>query len=476
MTLLQILILACLSLTISIFPKARRWLLVLLSGLAIYMLQPALPIRGLDYWLPTFTLFFCVLVWTATQPSQKKLQKEDWFTLIILAGLMLGVGSNRYLAPLCCLTPTIPPPLAQIGIGLFGFGLILITARFMQSKPHFALGSLLVVLIAILIGIKSPGLNLHISSSLRAAVGQRPDLATPVDIQWLGFSYFAFRAIHILRDRLSRRLPEVSLREMITFLIFVPAFPSGPIDRIQRFSQDEQKTSRLDLTAFWQASQRIVRGIVKKFIFADSLALIALTEQTAPQIHSQFWSWIILYGYAFRIYWDFSGYTDIALGIGQYLGFQLPENFNKPYRATDLTQFWNSWHITLAQWFRAYFFNPLTRWMRTHFVHAPIWLMMLLAQTSTMLLIGLWHGLTWNFAIWGLWHGLGLFIHNRWNAWTQQRFANIEANPWLSRMRKLGGVLITFHFVAVSWVWFSLPNLDTSLRMFATLLGFSTAK
>ena len=110
---------------------------------------------------------------------------------------------------------------------------------------------------------------------------------------------------------------------------------------------------------------------------------------------------VLLYAYAWRLYLDFSGYTDIAIGLGRLFGVRLPENFERPYLKPNLTTFWNSWHITLAQWFRAYFFNQLTRALRSRPRPLPAALIILIGQVGTMLLIGLWHGVTWNFVAWG---------------------------------------------------------------------------
>src|SRR5512141_1685286 len=100
--------------------------------------------------------------------------------------------------------------------------------------------------------------------------------------------------------------------------------------------------------------------------------------------------------------------------MGRLMGIRLPENFAAPYLKPNLSQFWNSWHMTLTQWFRSYFFNPLTRALQSSRRPLPTWLMILVTQLNTMILIGLWHGITPGFAIWGAWHGVGLFIHNRW--------------------------------------------------------------
>ena len=212
-------------------------------------------------------------------------------------------------------------------------------------------------------------------------------------------------------------------------------------------------------------------GIFKKFAVADSLALIALNAANAGQVKSGLWLWVLLYAYALRIYFDFSGYTDIAIGLGKLMGISLPENFDRPYIKPNLTTFWNSWHITLAQWFRAYFFNPLTRAMRSAGRKYPLWLVVLTGQFSTMLLIGLWHGVTWNFAVWGAWHGIGLFVHSRWTEATRARLAGLTGKLWLQRAFTVTGVLITFQYVALGWVWFALPSMQDSGRVFLRLLG-----
>jgi D-alanyl-lipoteichoic acid acyltransferase DltB (MBOAT superfamily) len=180
----------------------------------------------------------------------------------------------------------------------------------------------------------------------------------------------------------------------------------------------------------------------------------------------------LLYAFALRIYFDFSGYTDIAIGIGMFAGIHLPENFANPYLKTNITAFWNSWHITLAQWFRSYVFNPLTRSLRLSPRHFPAWSIILAGQTITMLLIGLWHGITWSFAIWGLWHAVGLFIHNRWSEWSRPFFAGSGSwGPGKRATLAVGGWLVTFNYVVLGWVWFALPQPSQAIEAFRKLLG-----
>jgi D-alanyl-lipoteichoic acid acyltransferase DltB (MBOAT superfamily) len=180
--------------------------------------------------------------------------------------------------------------------------------------------------------------------------------------------------------------------------------------------------------------------------------------------------WIHLYAYAFQIYFDFSGYTDIAIGMARLAGVKLPENFAAPYLKPNLTQFWNSWHITLTQWIRSYFFNPFNRWIRG-FKNLPMWTMLLVGQLATMLLIGLWHGITWNFILWGAWHGLGLFLQNRWSDFAKTRLS--ASDPRLQTALRLGGVFLTFHFVALGWVFFALSEPGLSWQVLQKLFGLA---
>ena len=338
---------------------------------------------------------------------------------------------------------------------------------------HFLPGNLRLVsilvwaIIGVFLVLKTDALSLWASMGLRALVGQSVSQASALDWRWLGFSYIAFRLLHALRDRLSKRLPPLSLSEFVTYALFFPALTAGPIDRADRFV----KELRQPTPAWVEGGVRLAVGIFKKFAVADTLALVALSAQNAAQASSTFWLWILLYAYAGRIYFDFSGYTDIALGLGRLMGFRLPENFDQPYLKPNLTLFWNSWHMTLTQWFRAYFFNPLTRALRSR--PLPPWLIILIGQAGTMVLVGLWHGVTWNFAAWGVWHAVGLFVHGRYAEFARPRLAWLEARPRLKRAAGALGALLTFHYVALGWVWFALPDPTLSLRVFGRLFGLS---
>jgi alginate O-acetyltransferase complex protein AlgI len=450
--------------------RGRGWFLLVASALAVYWLQPLLPIRGMDFWLPTLTLALAVLSWIVTTPPESRDWRRNWPAAAVLSGVVLLLDLTRFIGQSGLLTAGRPPLLEQVALVLLvlaGLGLLL--AR-LKKMPAALLTSLVVLLIVLLVVLKLPALAQLASGWLRALVGQSAELATANDLRWLGFSYVAFRLVHTLRDRQSGRLPLVSLQEYVIYVIFFPAFVAGPIDRLERFIKDLRKPLAPVPADYAEAGKRLLVGLFKKFVVADTLALVALNAANAGQARSAGWLWLLLYAYAFQIFFDFSGYTDIAIGLGRLAGIALPENFNAPYLKPNLTLFWNNWHMTLTQWFRAYYFNPLTRWLRSgerRLVPAAI---IFITQLSTFVLIGLWHGVTLNFVVWGAWHGLGLFLQNRYSEWVRPRLPDLTARPYLKQGLTVAGVLLTFHYVTLGWVWFALPSLDTSWQVLRGLL------
>ena len=441
------------------------------SVLAVYVLQPSLPVRGLDFWLPTATLGLAVLGWILTSPHEQRAWHTNWPTVAIMCGIVLGLGLTRFLSFSLPLTASRPPQTLQVILSLAAIALMAFLFGRFSKTNNLILSALFVVIIFLFVVLKVPILTEWVSKFMRSWNGQSVATASPLDIRWLGFSYIAFRLLHTVRDRQTGRLPPVNLAEYIVYILFFPALTAGPIDRIERFVGDLRRPLALTAADVGEAGKRLMLGLFKKFVIADSLALVALNANNAIQVRTSAWAWVLLYAYAFQILFDFSGYTDIAIGMGALLGIKLPENFKAPYLKSNLTQFWNSWHMTLTQWFRTYFFYPLTRALRSGKRPLSIPLIILITQIWTMVLIGLWHGVTWNFILWGLWHGLGLFIHNRWSEWTKARFALLPQG-WRNSLN-VGGVLLTFHYVALGWVFFALPSPAISSRFLQMLFSFS---
>jgi alginate O-acetyltransferase complex protein AlgI len=450
----------------------RGWFLMLTSILAIYWLQPATPIRHLDFWLPTASIVFTVFSWILTNPRGIEGLQKNLTTLVTIFVVLLIISLSRYVDPLCCLTPTIPPSFDQVILtAAIITAIIFLSARFISRQTAWISG-LTILIIVVFVVIKFEPLAKFASTSLRSLNSQSTELASALDIRWLGFSYVAFRLMHTLRDRLQGKLPDLTLMEFVIYVIFYPAYTAGPIDRVQRFTQDLHREFLPSIDTYFQGGKRIFIGVFNKFVLADGLAIIALNSTNANQANTSVWLWIMLYAFAFRIYFDFSGYTDIAIGMGQLLGIQLPENFERPYRKPNLTLFWNSWHITLAQWFRSYFFNPLTRSLRSSPRNLSLPLIIFVGQISTFVLIGLWHGITWNFAIWGAWHGLGLFFHNRWSNMIRTKSQVENINPTIKRFLGYGSTFLTFNYVSLGWVWFALVTPGASWNFLLKLFGW----
>ena len=174
----------------------------------------------------------------------------------------------------------------------------------------------IVVLLAVFVALKLPVLTEWLSGILRLWNGQSRELASALDLRWLGFSYIAFRLIHTLRDRQNGRLPAMALDEYFIYMLFFPAISAGPIDRSERFIKDLRQPFIPSADALGGASKRLVIGLLKKFVAADLLAMIALNATNAVQVSSSGWAWILVWAYSLQIFFDFSGYTDIAIGMG----------------------------------------------------------------------------------------------------------------------------------------------------------------
>jgi len=472
MTLTHILVfIAAAALYLAVLPaRWRGWALFAGSIVAIYWLQPPIRIRSLDFVFPTATLGVTALAWAITRAPEQRWTREDTAAALVMAGLVIALALGRYLAPELRLTPSRPPNTVNVALALVAVAAGLATLARVKDPRRLIVPAILAIL-ALFIVLKTAPLAESAARALRQAAGQSPDLAQATELDWLGFSYVAFRLIHTLRDRQTGKLPPLTLREYVTYTIFFPAYTAGPIDRAERFAPDLRDLPGPQPDRLTQGGARIAVGIAKKFIVADSLALFALNAQTATQADSTGAMWLLLYAYTFQIYFDFSGYTDIAIGIGQLYGIRLPENFNRPYLRRNITLFWQSWHITLSQWVRFYVFSPLSRYLLTRRRKPSPLVLALIGQVTTMVVIGLWHGVSGPFVVWGLWHGLGLFVHKWWSDRTRNLYVALRDRPRAARALEIAGVVLTFHFVALGWVWFALPELGLGWEVVKKLLG-----
>ena len=266
--------------------------------------------------------------------------------------------------------------------------------------------------------------------------------ALPLGISFITFTVTAY-VVDVYRRRYAR---ENSLVLMLGYVFFFPHLIAGPILRPNELMpQLKQLRQALDARVLLGVSL-FTLGLVKKLVFADQIA-VAIEPVYAGETALTAWHYILaIYGFSVQIYCDFSGYTDMAIGLAYLLRIRLPTNFLRPYRSASLTEFWRRWHITLSFWLRDYLYIPLggnRRGRARQIINLLI----------TMVLGGLWHGANWTFVIWGALHGAGLSLSHLLGQ-------KVRLPRWL-------GVLITFHFVTIAWVFFRAHDLATVARVLA---------
>jgi D-alanyl-lipoteichoic acid acyltransferase DltB (MBOAT superfamily) len=268
-----------------------------------------------------------------------------------------------------------------------------------------------------------------------------------------GISFFTFQSLSYTFDIYRRKLEPV--RNIFDFGFYVSFFPqlvAGPIVRASEFVP--QLYAEYDVTKreFSHALFMIMKGLIKKIVISDFIAVNFVDGVfNMPALYSGLENLLAVYGYGLQIYCDFSGYTDIAIGVALILGFRLPVNFNSPYKASGIADFWRRWHISLSRWLKDYLYISLGGNRKGRFRTG-------LNLMITMLLGGLWHGAALRFVLWGGLHGLGLIINKIWDSLTGGRFG-------YSRAGRITGIFITFNFVSFCWIFFRAHDMDSALMM-----------
>ena len=282
-------------------------------------------------------------------------------------------------------------------------------------------------------------------------------LGTSFDISYImlpvGISFFTFQSLSYTIDVYRRKMKPV--RNIIDFGFYVSFFPhlvAGPIVRASVFMPQIYQKFHLTQREFSHSLFMISKGLIKKIIISNFIAVTFVDRVfDTPALFSGFENLMAIYGYGLQIYCDFSGYTDIAIGVALILGFRLPVNFNSPYKATSITDFWKRWHISLSQWLKDYLYISLGG-NRKGKIRTYINLML------TMLLGGLWHGASLRFIIWGGLHGIGLVFNRIWNSIFRRRIP-------AGRIGRILGIFITFQFVSFCWIFFRADNMNNVFMM-----------
>lgn len=309
----------------------------------------------------------------------------------------------------------------------------------------------------------------------------------------VGVSFFTFQSISYVVDIYRKEVqPVQNFFDYAFFVSFFPQLVAGPIVRARDFIPQIRKPFQLNHNEFSWAIIQIVKGILKKVVLADYIAIHFIDKVVdAPEAFPGFISILAMWGYSLQIYGDFSGYTDIAIGVSRLMGFKLLENFNSPYKAINVADFWRRWHKSLGSWLRDYLYIPLggnrgggigtyiatlviliflvfiTQWYWLIFIYLGLMLLYIvfsllfvnfkkyihrdLNLLITMVLGGLWHGASENFVIWGAMNGIALILYNHWKKISPYE----QLNNWVVHIWK---IFITFNFITFTRIWFRLEK------------------
>ena len=329
------------------------------------------------------------------------------------------------------------------------------------------------------------------------------ELAVPVGISFFTFENVSY-TIDVYRGQFE---PAKKFSDYLLFLSFFPKLVMGPIVRAHDFVPQINQPYALTEKDFSKGFYLIISGLVKKLIISDFITVNFVNYIfDDPGRYTGLENLFAVYAYAIVIYCDFSGYSDIAIGIARWLGFTIPTNFLSPYQSKSITEFWRRWHISLSSWLRDYLYIPLggnrsssagtwifatlffagvffsahnlfeLTYVQSAAVSSGILLLFILPAIitreskgvaanmnllTTMLLGGFWHGASWNFIIWGALHGISLAVHKLWMLLTGKRFSSFNNKP----LYNVVAALITFHFVCFCWIFFHARDMDTAMTM-----------
>ena len=276
------------------------------------------------------------------------------------------------------------------------------------------------------------------------------DLLLPV-----GISFYTFQALGYTMDVYRGEIyAEKNFFRYALFVSFFPQLVAGPIVRARDFIPQIRRPLFVSKEMFGRGIFLIVSGLFKKAVISDYIS-VNFVERIFdnPTLYSGVENLMGVYGYALQIYCDFSGYSDMAIGIALLLGFHFNINFDSPYKSASITEFWRRWHISLSSWLRDYLYISLggnRKGKIRQYVNLII----------TMFLGGLWHGASWNFVLWGMMHGVALAAHKFWMTLTGRKKGTESRG-----IRRFFGVLVTFHFVCFCWIFFRNAEFSTSMDM-----------
>jgi len=285
----------------------------------------------------------------------------------------------------------------------------------------------------------------------------------------VGLSFLVVQNISYLLDISNKRIqPEMSFVRFLVYIFYFPKLISGPVERARTFLPRLDHPLSFDRPLAERSAALILTGLLRKLVFANPLFnLIPSAAFTSPQNYAGQYLFFWLLAYAFALYNDFAGYTSIVRGVSLWFGIELSPNFNLPYYSRNFTELWTRWHISLSNWLRDYIFFPLSRSTMKRFPNRNHVLNIILPPMATMLVSGMWHGLSWNMLVWGGLHGLYLVLERIPGLW--RPIIPVDEQP---RWKQYSGRIVTFAFTALAWVPFRM-ELPVALAYWKGLLTWA---
>lgn len=371
-----------------------------------------------------------------------------WF--LVAAGLVFyGCAGPVYLSLLLGIatlnwgTAALLPKLSDMGRkGLIGFNVTL----HILILAYFKYYEFLILSLISMAGLAGWDFSFLFSDSLA-------DIVLPVGLSFYTFQGLSYSIDHYRNKELAPR----SFMDVLAYISFFPTVLSGPILREKDFFPQLEQKRVAEGSDFTEGMAYIVSGLFKKVVLASYLSEhIVDGVFTSPQDYSSAAVLVGVYAYTIQIFCDFSGYTDLAIGVARLMGFRLPPNFKAPYMATDLQEFWHRWHITLSTWLRDYLYIPMGGSRKgNRYVNLFM----------TMLIGGMWHGSGLTFLIWGALHGLGLAVVHGFKKLQKLVVGESRVPCWLGVPCKLLSWVITIHFIALLWIFFRAESWESAVQV-----------
>ncbi len=277
----------------------------------------------------------------------------------------------------------------------------------------------------------------------------------------LGISFYTFSAISYIVDVSRNKIEPKNLSQVALYLAFFPKITSGPIQRSGDFFDQIEKKRNVGWNTFAPGIQIFVFGLFKKIVLADRLSVFVNQVYDTPLAFGSLTVLLATVAYSLQIYFDFSGYSDMAIGVSKILGIDLPRNFNLPYLAHNVTELWKRWHITLSSWLQDYIYISLGG-NRKGKIRTYINLIL------TMVIGGIWHGANWTYIVWGLLHGIALAVHKVWMTLTG------SSSKKHSTAANIVSICLTFLFTTFCWIFFRAESLSKALTIIKRIFSFKS--